>query len=55
MPYTVQTEAARVAIAHRERDCGFERINGQIDARLRELAVTRDRRWTRCLGEASKR
>jgi hypothetical protein len=39
MPYTVQTEAARVAIAHRERDAEIERINGQIDARLRELAV----------------
>ena len=39
MPYTVQTEAARVAIAHRERDAEIERINGLIDARLRELAV----------------
>jgi hypothetical protein len=39
MPYTVQTEAARVAIAHRERDAEIERINGQIDARLRELAA----------------
>jgi hypothetical protein len=39
MPYTVQTEAARAAIAHRERDAEIERINGQIDARLRELAV----------------
>jgi hypothetical protein len=32
MPYTVQTEAARVAIAHRERYVQIERINGQIDA-----------------------
>ena len=39
MPYTVQTEAARVAIAHRERDAEIERINGQIDARLRELPL----------------
>jgi hypothetical protein len=42
MPYTVEAEAARVAIAHRERDVEIKRINGQIDARLREFGLSRD-------------
>ena len=42
MPYTVEAEASRVTIAHRERDVEIERINGQIDARLRELGLSRD-------------